>query len=213
LGPKGEADFRLAQLSFNVILKMVPEKLKQDDPEAPTKFQSDHELLIRLEKLLVDGAFVKTDPHYLPMAKAGLKVLFQLCERPDSFAGNVIQQICNRIRERTSCGGGDQAESGDGGEGGETEAKVETFVLRRLCFLVGEVALDLLNYLDVNVFNELKRRNFLREAKAVKDKKAKKDAANKTKGNTNKRVSMIRLTALETPRSELEKKNRLAVKE
>ena len=39
-----------------------------------------------------------------------------------------------------------------------------TYILRRLCFLVGEIALNQLNYLDVNVFNELKRRNYLRQA-------------------------------------------------
>jgi hypothetical protein len=187
LGPKGEADFRLAQLSLNALLKTVPEKLKHDDPEAPAKFQPDHQLLARLEKLLVDGAFVKTDPHYIPMAKAGFKVLFQLCERPDTFAGGVIRQICGRVRERA-------ADNMSGDEG----AKVETFVLRRICFVVGEVALDLLNYLDVNVFGELKRRNCLREAKVAKDKKAKNDA--KTKRASNKRVSLLRLTALETPR-------------
>ena len=174
---------------------MMPEKLKQDDPEAPSKFQADHQLLARLEKLIVDGAFIKTDAHYMPMAKAGLKVLFQLCERPDTFAGSLVRQICDQVRERAAANN-QQESSGDVGDSG----KVETFVLRRLCFLVGEVALNLLNYLDVNVFNELKRRNILREAKAVKDKKAKKDAA-KTKGSgSNKRLSMVRLTALETPR-------------
>ena len=56
---------------------MMPEKLKQDDPEAPSKFQADHQLLARLEKLIVDGAFVKTDAHYMPMAKAGLTAMTQ----------------------------------------------------------------------------------------------------------------------------------------
>jgi hypothetical protein len=175
---------------------MVPEKLKQDDPEAPTKFALDHPLLGRIQTLLVEGAFLKTDPHYMPMAKAALKVLFQLCERPDTFAGALVRQICGRVRERAA-GDGDDAATENAADGG----KVETFVLRRLCFLVGEVALNLLNYLDVNVFNELKRRNHLREAKAAKDKKAKKDAAAAAKSNKNKRLSVVRLTALETPRS------------
>ena len=46
----------------------------------------------------------------------------------------------------------------------EGEVKMGTYILRRLCFLVGEIALNQLNYLDVNVFNELKRRNYLRQA-------------------------------------------------
>ena len=53
------------------------------------------------------------------------------------------------------------------------EAKVDTFILSRLCYLLGQVALCQLNYLDVNLFNELKRRNYLREQKAEMDKKQK----------------------------------------
>ena len=193
LGTKGEADFRLAQYAFSALLKMVPEKLKQDDPDSPTKFQPDHQLLGRIETLIVDGIFVKTDPHYLPMVKAGLKVLFQLCERPDTFAGALVRRICGQVRDRAA---DSVQKEGDGGDG-----KVETFVLRRLCFVVGEVALNLLNYLDVNVFNELKRRNFLRETKAAKEKNDKKKKAAASNKAANKRLSAIRSTALESPRS------------
>ena len=65
-------------------------------------------------------------------------------------------------------------------------------MLSRLFFLLGQVALCQLNYLDVNVFNELKRRNHLRELKAEKDKKEKKDLEKK---------KAKRATAMETPRN------------
>ena len=58
-------------------------------------------------------------------------------------------------------------------ESSREEAKVDTFILSRLCYLLGQVALCQLNYLDVNLFNELKRRNYLREQKAEMDKKQK----------------------------------------
>ena len=54
-----------------------------------------------------------------------------------------------------------------------------------------------MNFLDVNVFNELKRRNYLRELKAENDKKQKKDAEKKKA----KRTSMARATAMETPKA------------
>ena len=50
-----------------------------------------------------------------------------------------------------------------------------------------------MNFLDVNVYAELKRRNYLREAKAEKEKSKK--AAEKKK----KRQSLMRATALGTP--------------
>ena len=54
-----------------------------------------------------------------------------------------------------------------------------------------------MNFLDVNVFNELKSRNHMRELKAENDKKQKEDAKKKKA----KRTSMARATALETPKA------------
>jgi condensin complex subunit 1 len=58
---------------------------------------------------------------------------------------------------------------------------VEAFVLRRLCFLAGHVALCMLIHLDVSVFTELKRRNYLREQKKEKDAKKKEKKSKKAK--------------------------------
>ena len=86
----------------------------------------------------------------------------------------------------------------------DEELKVRNFILSRLCYLLGQIALCHLNYLDVNVFNELKRcyiyitegaiglllslrRNFLREQKKDNELKKKKDLEAKKK----KRTSMV----------------------
>jgi len=185
LGDRGQLDFRLAQHSCQALLRMVPVKLKQDDPNPPTKFEIDHQVFQKLEKLLVEGIELKQDQHYLPMAKNALMVIYQLGESPDTFASDIIKKICRKIRAK-------QETASFGGE-----FKVENFVLSRLFFLLGQVALSQLNYLDVNVFNELKRRNHLRELKAEKDKKEKKDMEKKKA----KRTSLLRTTAMETPRN------------
>ena len=99
---------------------MVPAKLKADDPTAPVKFQQDHELFQHLEKLIVVGIQKKKDPHYMPMAKQALNVIYQLGEGPDQLAGSIIKQICLKLQE----------------EGSDS---VETFILRRICFLAGQV--------------------------------------------------------------------------
>jgi hypothetical protein len=64
-------------------------------------------------------------------------------------------------------------------------------VLSRLFFLLGQVALCQLNYLDVNVFNELKRRNHLGEIKLEKEKK---DLVKKKA----KCASLLRTTTMDT---------------
>ena len=72
-------------------------------------------------------------------------------------------------------------------------------ILWRLCFLAGHVALCMLIYLDVNVFTELKRRNWMREQKKEKDAKKEKEKEKKKA----KRASMVvRHSAMGTPRNQ-----------
>ena len=79
----------------------------------------------------------------MPMAKYALEVIFKLGEGPDRFTANIVRKICEKIRSQ-------EPESGE-------ELKVKNFILSRLCYLTGQIALCHLNYLDVNIFNELKR--------------------------------------------------------
>ena len=183
LSDRGMTDFRLASYSCQALLKMVPGKLSQEDPNPPKKYEPEHQLFVKLETLLVEGILEKKDSHYMPMAKNALMLIFQLGEGPDKFSAQIIRKVCLKIKSRQ--------ESSD-----EGASKVETYVLSRLCYLVGQVALCQLNYLDVNVFNELKRRNHLREQKAEMDKKQKEDAKKKK----SKRQSLVRTTAMETPK-------------
>lgn len=177
LGDKYGEDYELAQLCCLALLKIVPSKLKQDDPDSPQKFKSDHLLFEKLEKLIVTGLSNKANRNYMPMARAALKVIYQLGEGPDILVEHYIRRITEELNANLP-------EMGDG--------KIEAFKVRRVCFLIGEVAINQLNYLDVNVFTELKRRNYLREAKAEKEKRK---AAEKKQ----KRQSMMRATALGTP--------------
>ena len=49
-------DFALKNINkIDFSYKMVPAKLKQDDPEPPIKYKADHKLFQRLEVLLVEG--------------------------------------------------------------------------------------------------------------------------------------------------------------
>ena len=56
LGEQGEKHFRLVHDTFATILKIsTATKTSSTDAEPPFKFPHDHELFVRLEKLLVDG--------------------------------------------------------------------------------------------------------------------------------------------------------------
>ena len=123
------------------------------------------------------GLINASNNDYMPMARSAIRVIYQLGECPNQLMESIIRRIVTDIN-------GTLPEMGEG--------KVAAHTIRHLCFLVGEVCLNQLNYLDVNVYTELKRRNYLREVKA---EKAKKKAEEKKK----KRQSMMRATALSTP--------------
>ena len=131
---QGTFDFRLASYSCQALHRMVPSKLNQEDPNPPKKYESDHKLFQQLEKILVEGIEFKQDTHFMPMAKNALSLIFQLGESPDKFTSNIIKTICSKIRDKQA------AEA-------QREDKVETYILSRLCYIVGQVALCQVNVL------------------------------------------------------------------
>jgi len=182
LGPMAEIDCQLARESCVALLKMVPAKMKTDSPDPPQRFATDDNIFIRLELLVVDGIKRQKDPHYMPMAKQALNVIYQLSESPDMLAAKIIKRIFQNIKDSQS---------------EENAGKVETFILRRLCFLAGQIALCQMNFLEVNVLSELKRRNFLKDAKREREN-AEKDKENQKK---KKGASAQKRSANETPRN------------
>ena len=54
LTDRAMTDFRLASYSCTALLKMVPSKLSQEDPNPPRKYEPDHQLFQKIENLLVE---------------------------------------------------------------------------------------------------------------------------------------------------------------
>jgi len=187
LSDRAAADFRLARNSCEALLRLVPEKLKQDDPNPPTKYPKDNPVLQKIWTLITEGMWTENDPHWMPMAKEALTLVFKLGDQPDSLAGEMIKAVCVRIQEEQAALG---PEVGD-------ELRVKTFILKRLCFLAGHVALCMLIYLDVDVFTELKRRQWMRDLKKEKDAKKKE----KEKKQSKRASMVVRQSAMATPKN------------
>lgn len=186
LGERGEKHFRLAHDTFATILKIsTATKTSSTDSEPPFKFPHDHEIFVRLEKLLVDGILRLQDNQYIPMAQQAIGVLYKLSEYPDKLATGIIKRLAELFL--TSKDDEHQEE-----ETHSVSKSIGQEHLKRLVFVVGHVAVCQLNYLDVLVFNELKRRNNLREQKKEKENAAKKKGSRKSKGGST--------SNLETPR-------------
>ena len=124
------------------------------------------------------------------MAQQAIAVLYQLSESPDKLAGTLCKCLAGKFLTPSN---NDQGEEIN--EQNSCSTNTETFGqehLRRLVFVVGHIAICQFNYLDVSVFNELKRRNNLRQQKKEKDDAAKKKASRRSKGGST--------SNLETPR-------------
>ena len=200
LGIRGENNFRLVHDTCATILKIATaSKQKSTDTAPPFKFSHDHEIFGRIETLLIDGLERLQDDQYIPMAQQAIAVLYALSEYPDKLASKLIKCLSVKILSSTK----DETEN----EGPDEENLLPTTNsqfgqehLRRLVFVVGHIAVCQLNYLDVMVFNELKRRNNLREQKKENDSAAKKKAARKNKSGST--------STLETPKgSKVREKN------
>ena len=134
---------------------------------------------------------------YIPMAQQAIAVLYKLSEYPDKLAGRIIKRLAEKFLHFQ------EAESQENGLSDKNSSLIKKSTgqehLRRFVFIIGHIALCNLNYLDVMVFNELKRRNNLREQKKEKDNAVKKKASRKSKGGSS--------STLETPRGSLKVSN------
>ena len=125
------------------------------------------------------------------MAQQAIAVLYKLSEYPDKLATTLIK----RLAENFLVSKHDESHDEELREQDSSSTNVQKMGqehLRRLVFVVGHIALCQLNYLDVSVFNELKRRNNLRDQKKEKNNAAKKKASRKSKSGST--------SALETPK-------------
>ena len=163
LGERGESNFRLVHDTCNTLLKIAPTKTSTTDPEPPFRYPLDHELFLRLEKLLTDGFDKLEDQHYIPMIQQSIAVIYQLSELPDKLAGSLCRNLAAHFASK------------------KKDGEMNQLHLSRLVFLFGHVAICQLNYLDVSIFNELKRRNHLRDLKKEKAQMAQKQKQRKSK--------------------------------
>ena len=104
LGERGESNFRLVHDTCNTLLKIAPTKTSTTDPEPPFRYPLDHELFLRLEKLLTDGFDKLEDQHYIPMIQQSIAVIYQLSELPDKLAGSLCRNLAAHFASKKKDG-------------------------------------------------------------------------------------------------------------
>lgn len=155
--PRGLNNLLLTKTACDVLALMGMEKQTITDTKPPFTISPDDEIWRDLFGILL-ATVAKPIHFYNKALTSAVNLLFKCCSKPykicEEFARNVTRQL------------------GDANE-------LERFLLIRVVHLFGEMALRLLNFLDENVYKELKRRHFMREERKEKSKEGKK--VNKTK--------------------------------
>ncbi|PVD36929.1 hypothetical protein C0Q70_03922 [Pomacea canaliculata] len=164
LGPRAEGDWLLAQAACQAVLKLASKKTKGQTATEPFCLPPDHLLFSRLRTILVTGLRRTDSSFWVPLSEKAVTVIYRLADQPDMVCGEMIRQMASLTLKE--CQAFNECQSGEG----EVNIVISTMLTRLLSF-AGQVAIQQLVHLEVNVLGELKRRNILQEDKNCKKKK------------------------------------------
>ena len=92
---------------------------KGSGPEvAPMRFDQDHELFVKLEKIILESVGNKNDDQFIPMSQQAITVIYSLSDCPDDLAAKICRNLAEKLVERPK----------------------SVLLLRRVFFVVGHMA-------------------------------------------------------------------------
>ncbi|NXK07890.1 CND1 protein, partial [Herpetotheres cachinnans] len=155
-------DYRLAQEVCNAISKLASNhKPAVEQNNAPFRLPQDHMLFACLSETVSKG-FTQPSGHWIPFMETAVTLIYKLAEGAGEICAHILQVCSQQALEKL--------EEADGQKAGVSPSRVSdgasslpTFVLMHLLSLVGQVALQQMQYLEVSVSAELRRRRRLRE--------------------------------------------------
>ncbi|XP_040450627.1 condensin complex subunit 1 [Falco naumanni] len=167
LSEKGCEDYRLAQEVCNAISKLASNrKPALEQSKAPFRLPQDHMLFASLSETLSKG-FAQPSGHWIPFMETAVTLIYKLAEGAGDICAHILQMCSQQALEKL--------EEADGQKAGVSPNRVSdgagslpTFMLMHLLSLVGQVALQQVQYLEVSVSTELRRRRCLREEEKSK---------------------------------------------
>ncbi|XP_022814014.1 condensin complex subunit 1 [Spodoptera litura] len=168
------AEYNSRNLSVQLLLSLA--KKNQRYPE-------DHALFKSIYDSLLD-AFSKLDK-FTAFAANCIDLIYGICDTPEILSAKILAEMYKRVEETIVRDGEN-----------EEEITVPVELLTRFVFLLGQVALQQLIYLDINVYSELRRRNQVREERKAEEKRKKKAGAFATPGKRGRVDDLRRQTLM-----------------
>ncbi|XP_076167655.1 CAP-D2 condensin subunit [Ptiloglossa arizonensis] len=146
LGPRTKTDLLLARDTCRALLMI---KTKNDDTEQPpVRYLNDHEMFKEILALLIENFNnIKTDG-YISFATDAINVIYHLANQPDHLMQQLLIEVYNQ---------------GQFNNNESSEHVIQSFLLSKLLYLIGHIAIKEMIHLDTSVYKELKRRNAVRK--------------------------------------------------
>ncbi|KAM9326257.1 condensin complex subunit 1 [Gastrophryne carolinensis] len=167
LGQDVQKDYQLAREVCNCILKISDsQKSPLGKKSAPFRLPNDHSLFQNLTDAVV-GGIAQQNLYWLPFKETAVRLVYEMAEEPEEISADILQRCSQQVLQEFS-------NHGD-------ESSVPTFLLTHLLSLAGDVALQLVVYLECTVSAELRQRRIFKEEQEAE--KMGKGKGRKSKGN------------------------------
>ncbi|XP_073409040.1 condensin complex subunit 1 [Dendrobates tinctorius] len=166
LGQEAQNDYQLAREVCNCILKITEgQKSSLGKKSPPLSLPKDHCLFQNLTEAVV-GGITRQSLHWLTFKETVIKLVYEMGEEPEEICAEILQRCSQQILQELSSQG---------------EATFPAFLLTHLVSLAGDIALQLVVYLECTVSAELRRKRVLKEEQEAE--KLGKNKQGKSKGN------------------------------
>ncbi|XP_011062247.1 PREDICTED: condensin complex subunit 1 isoform X2 [Acromyrmex echinatior] len=154
-GPRAKGDLLLVRDACRMLLKI--KQNSKDVEKPPLRYPNDHDMFKEIMTLLTEFFTSTEENAYISFATDAINVIYHLANQPDKL----IKELLLNITEKGQFMSKETNEISD----------VSSFVLSKLLYIIGHVAIKQLVHLDVSIYKELKRRNTLREMQGKKKKR------------------------------------------
>lgn len=152
LGEDAENDFSLATIAFqtlNTINNVFKENLQEfiESKKPLIRLPHDHELVKRIEHLLISGIQTMGDACWVSMANSAVACIFNLIEKPVVICSSIHRSLCNIVSKDYK-----KVEKED-----SHGCLLPTVLFTRYLSFCGHVAIHFLGYLKLDYFVSLRR--------------------------------------------------------
>lgn len=131
------ADYNSRNLSVQLLLPLT---------KKTQRYPVEHAIFTSVIDSLME-AFSKFD-RFTDFAANSINLVYGICDTPEVVCAKILAELYKRVEETKVTDGGN-----------EEELSLPIELLTRFVFVLGQVALQQLIYLDINVYSELRRRN------------------------------------------------------